>query len=300
MSWLFIIIISYLFFALFSFFDKLILSGPTSPKAYTFYIGTLNILALALVPFGGLGIPPLSALPWIIAESIFFLLGLYFMFLALEKFEVSRVMPIIWGIQPFLVLLFGWILFKTSPLKTTEFIAFFMFIAASFLISAEKKISFNKNLLKLAIIADVMFALDYVFLKSVFLQMPFLPGLIWTRIFIFFFAALLLFDKKLREDVFKKKQFFHNRETLLIFASGQISGAIANFLQSIAIALAPVSRLAFMNSLRAIQYIFLFLLTLISSSLFPKLLREKISRKIIIQKLASLLLIFAGLAVLYL
>jgi hypothetical protein len=142
-----------------------------------------------------------------------------------------------------------------------------------------------------------MFSLDYIFAKSVFLNQSFLQGIVWIGIFIFLFALLFLLSKKARKEIFAKKVVF-NRKTEKAFLLAQISGGIANFLQSFAIYLAPVVFLATVNSLRGIQYVFLFLMTLFLSLFSPKILKEGLSGRIIIQKAVSIVFIAVGLAIL--
>ena len=69
-------------------------------------------------------------------------------------------------------------------------------------------------------------------------------------------------------------------------------------MQAFAISLAPVAFLAIVNSMRGIQYIFLFIITLFISYFYPKILEEEISRKIFFQKIISIILIAVGLIIL--
>ena len=142
-----------------------------------------------------------------------------------------------------------------------------------------------------------MFSLDYIFSKLVFTTQPFLLGLIWIRTFVFLFVLLFLISKKSRKEIFAK-QMISDKKTQLVFLYAQTCGGIANFLQSFAISLAPVVFLATVNSLRGIQYIFLFLATLFISLFYPKILKEELSKKIVIQKVISIIFIVAGLAIL--
>jgi succinate-acetate transporter protein len=89
-----------------------------------------------------------------------------------------------------------------------------------------------------------------------------------------------------------------NKKTQVAFLFAQASGGLGNFLQSFAIFLAPVAFLATINSLRGIQYVFLFMMTLFITLLFPKILKEKISRRIVFQKIISIIIIGVGLAIL--
>ena len=48
-----------------------------------------------------------------------------------------------------------------------------------------------------------MFSLDYIFSKFVFLDLQFVQGFLWMRIFIFLFAMLLLLSPKNRKEIFE-------------------------------------------------------------------------------------------------
>jgi hypothetical protein len=51
----------------------------------------------------------------------------------------------------------------------------------------------------------------------------------------------------------------------------------------------------FINALQGVQYVFLLIFAIILSFKLPKILKEEISREIIFQKVAAILLIGAGL-----
>ena len=167
----------------------------------------------------------------------------------------------------------------------------------SVVISIEKNIELTGNYLKITILSSIMFSLDYIFSKFVFLSQPFLQGIIWIRLFVFLFVSVFLLSKNSRKEIFSK-QIILNKKTQAVFLYAQACGGAANFLQSFAISLAPIAFLAIVNSLRGIQYVFLFLITLFISYFYPRFLKEELSRKIIIQKVISIILIAVGLAIL--
>lgn len=294
--WLFITITSYFFFSLAYFGDKLVLGGPSNPKLYTFYVGALSLLVIFFIPFTALSFPDARELFWITLEAITYILGLYTMFVALGKFDVSRVMATIGAVQPIAILFLTW-MFWGAIITGVNFLAFLMLLSGSVIISAEKKVKGTGNYLPLVLCSAVMFSLEYVSSKMVFSSLPFLTGLIWMKLFSFLFALIFLFDKKLRDQIFKKRGNM-DRKTRILFLFTQSSGGIAGLLQSFAIALVPVSHLVVINSLRGIQYVFLFLITLFFSFFFPKILKEDISLKVIIQKVVAMALIVGGLAIL--
>ncbi|OGZ68969.1 MAG: hypothetical protein A3D44_00180 [Candidatus Staskawiczbacteria bacterium RIFCSPHIGHO2_02_FULL_42_22] len=296
-SWLIIIILSYLFFSLASFGDKLVLRGVPNAKLYTFYVGMLNILIIFLIPFTKFGFPDPASLGWILLEATVYVLGLYAMFVALERFDVSRVMTTIGALQPILILMLTLAFWGSGVVSGMNLLAFVLLVSGSILISVEKKIKITFHYVFLISFSSLMFSLDYIFSKIVFLHQPFLQGLIWMRLACFVLVLLLLFSKKLRKQLFTKKANL-DKKSGTIFVSAQFAGGIAGVLQSLAIALVPLSYLATINSLRGIQYVFLFIITLFFSLFLPKIFKEDISKKIIIQKMAAIFLIVAGLALL--
>lgn len=296
-SWIFIIILSYIFFGLFSLGDKLLLSGPVSPRVYTFYVGLLNGLAIVLVLFSPLIIPTPQQLAWIILNAVVFILGLYVMFLALEKFEVSRVMPTIGALQPIFIFFVAWAFFGLQPINAKDFLAFVALLAGTIVIAKEEHVIMRGQYAFLTLIASLFFSLDYVVAKIVFSELSFLQGLIWVRIWVCLLILVFLFSKSFRAELFAQRQKATKNNALLFFAT-QSSGALATLLQSFAIFLAPVGYLAIMNALRGVQYVFLFSVTLTFSAIFPRIFKEDVSHKIIIQKSLAIMLIITGLAIL--
>ena len=298
-SWLLllIIILAYFFFSLSYLGDKLILSGPPKPNSYTFYVGIISIFAIVFIPFIKFGLPPEKIFFWIIAEAVVYVLGLWTMFLALEKFDVSKVMTTIGAVQPIFIFALTWIIWGPQNITSAYIIAFILLLLGSAIISFEGSSKMTGDYLKITIISALFFSLDYVFSKMVFLSQPFLQGFIWMRIFVALFALLFLISKNNRKEIFKK-QNITDKKTWAVFIGTHSSGGIANILQGYAISLAPIAFLPIVNSSRGIQYVFLFLITLFLSVFFPKVLKEKISKKILIQKIIAIVLIVAGLALL--
>ncbi len=309
--WLTIILLAYLFFSLSSLGDKLILTGfkkddlirtkaPTpqlNPKLYIFYMGMLNILVIFLIPFIRFSFPSIMAIAWSMLTALVSILAIYFLFIAVEKFEVSRVVPTIGALQPIFILVLTWIFWGFQAITRVNFLAFILLLLGTLAISIEKTSRVTKEYLIITVFSSLLFSLAYVFSKLVFLSQPFLQGLVWISLFNFLLSLILLLDKDLRKQVFTKKSDFTQKNKSLFFFT-QSAGAIASILQAFAISLVPISHLAIINSLRGVQYIFLFIITLFFSVLFPKVLKEEISKKAIIQKVFSMLVIIVGLALL--
>jgi len=295
--WLLVIVLAYLFFALSSFGDKLVLQGPPKPKPYTFWSGILNILAIVIIPFVGLTIPTANLFFWIILDAIVFVLAIYLGFSAVEYFEISKVTATIGATQPIFIFFISWFFWGYQLLSLSNFSAFLLLFAGSILISFDKKPELTKQYLKFTFLASLMFSLDYVLLKYIFTNFPFIHGLIWRSIFIALVVLVLLIKKSNRKEIFEKRNT-SNKKLRKTFLATQVAGGTANILQSFAISLAPIAFLPIVNSLRGLQYVFLFIITLFFSIFFPKILKEKINKKIIIRKTVSIFLIVSGLIVL--
>lgn len=296
--WLFIIILSYLFFSLASFGDKLVLSHHLKPVYYIFYVGLLSLLVLLLIPFVGFYAISLKALLWVFLASLSFMGGLYFLYSAVEKFEVSRVTPIVGSFQPLIVLFLSWLFWGDQVFNTVHLVAFFILLIATFIISFEKKLKLTKGLLALSLSASLLVALNVVLLKVVFSHISFFQTIIWMGLVNFIVALFFNIRSGVIKELLNNKKEANSKKGLALVIATQSAGGVAGLLQNAAIFLAPASSLAIINALRGVQYVFLFLITLFFSSFYPKIFKENISKKVIIQKVASILLIVLGLAIL--
>jgi hypothetical protein len=299
MIWLTAIIFSYLFFALASLGDKIVLAGPSKPKSYTFFVGLLSLVSVVIIPFVDFGFPSGIGLGYIILEAIVYVAGLYAMFYALDKFDVSKVISVIGATQPVVIALLSVLYWGYQEIKGNEVLAFIILLTGSVLISIDKNLKIDRKALAMSLITAILFSLDFIFTKFVYMEMSFWQGFIWMRIFSFIFVLVFLFDRGFRKELKEDNSGF-SKKTGLLFITAQIFGGLANILQSLAISLVPITYLAIMNSMKGLQYVFLFILVVLFSIFLPKVLKEELSKRIIIQKIISILLIGLGLAILVL
>jgi len=313
MNWLLIAISAYLILAIVFLVDKYLLVGPIpNPKVYTFYIGTLGILVLILAPFVGFYIPELSQIILSLLAGALFIYGIFWLNYALRLFEASRVIPMIGGILPIFSFLLIYIFSGGKEIFTIwEFLAFILLIFGGILIvypSAERggeeqmffdyeKAKISLKSLRISATAAFFLALSFVLAKYVYMAQPFWSGYIWIRIGGFLMVMSFLFAREVRDELFKVKINFP-KKTAAIFLSNQAAGASANILQNWAIALAPLVCVAVINALQGVQYVFLLMFTVLLSLKFPQILKEKISKDILFQKIIAILLIGAGLTLL--
>jgi drug/metabolite transporter (DMT)-like permease len=303
MSWLIISICSYFLLAVVALVDKYLLGRAlVSPKMYAFYVGVGGILVLVFVPFGFF-LPEPSIIIFALLAGIFHILGIFITFKAIQLFEVSRVIPAIGGFLPLFVFGLTYILpIEKEIFSQPELLSFFLLILGSVIITWERSKTVSLQSLKTAALAAFLLAFFFVLAKFVYLSHPFISGLIWTRIGAFLAAIALFFTKELREELFEKREAL-KMKTLGILIPNQVVAVGAFLLQSWAVALVPLSSLAFVNALEGTRYVFLLIFAVFLSLAKPLWakktgLKEDVSRKVILQKIIAILLIGGGLVLL--
>lgn len=302
MLWLIVTILAYLFLATSAFGDKFLLTGGISnPKVYSFYVGILSIFVVVLIPFGFFFPAPPQIILTLLAGA-FFVLGLYIYYSLVKEFEVSRIAPAVGGMIPILTFLFIYI-FSEGNIKVSlkDIFSFLLLTSGSVLIIAGKTKNIFGKALVFSLGAAFYFALYFVLAKLVYTALFFINGFIWIRLGSFLTALLFFFFKEVRAQIsFNPQQQGGGIKTMVLFFGNQIAGSLGTILQSWGVALAPLVFVAFINALQGVQYVFLFLFAILFSTKFPNLFKEEISKRIIIQKTVSILIIGAGLLLLVL
>jgi len=293
MNWLGIIIIAYFLNAISVVVDKFLLSKRISnPAVYAFFISALSLLAIVIAPFG------FHYYGWIqiaiaLIAGIIFTFSLYFMFKALSQNEASRITPFIGGLQPIVIFFLAWI-FLAERIGGGAILALFFIIIGTVLISWQRGKS-NKRSYLWALFATLLFAVSYTVNKYTFINQDFITGFVWTRVGAFIGALFLLFPAVNRLAIAKEIKRPQKTSTSL-FLAGQICGAVSFILINYAIAVSP--SVAVVNSLQGLQYVFLLLIVISLGRRFPRLLEEKLTAKILIQKISATAFIIAGLVIL--
>lgn len=297
MSWFLFAIIAYFLYALVSTIDKFLLRQPatTKPVVFSFYIGILSIFTFVLAPLG-LSWPGVGKFLFAVLAGLVFFIYLSLFFRALDLNETSRVIPIIGGVTPILVLFFSY-LFLSEGLGIRQFVAFALLVFGGILISLKKKegtISEGVKGVKY-IIAALLFGSSYLVLaKFVFFQQNFISGFLWSRLGIVLGAILLLLWRPWRREIFSGARHATKGLSALLVSNKLIAGFGSLFLH-LAISRGNVSLI---NAMQGTEYAFLFILALILSKKFPQILRERLSAGIIAQKIIAICLIGVGLAIL--
>jgi hypothetical protein len=298
MTWLIVAISSYLILAAVFLVDKYLLTGSIpNPKVYTFYVGTLGILVLVFAPFVGFYIPTIPQIILAFSAGAIYIYALFWFYKSLQLFEASRVVPAIGGLTPLFTFALIYLFSRGREiLSFLEIIAFIFLILGSVLINLKKEKLINIKSLKFSVLTAFLLSLSFVLIKYVYLVQPFWNGFIWRSVGGFLMAiCFFVFFPEIKKEIFIKRRKKFPKKTAIIFLTNQTVGAGAAILQNWAIFLVPLAYVSFINALQGVQYVFLLIFAIILSFKLPKILKEEISREIIFQKVAAILLIGAGL-----
>ena len=293
MSWFVIAIIAHILSAVAFFIDKFILSKTAfRPVVYSFFVGTLGIWALLLIPFG-FTIPTLWQVITALSAGWLFVLAILFFYKSIRKNEISTITPIIGGSVPVFTIILTYI-FLGERLTSNQLIAFFLLVLGGLIMLWVKSNNKSRTRLSKALLSAFLFASSFVLTKSVYTHQAFIDGFIWTRLGGVLGACFLLIFSQNRQLI-KKTIFKAKAKVFGLPIFSKIISASAFVLLNYAIYLGSVS---LVNALQGVQYFFLFIVALILSKKFPQILEEKINTYSIIKKTTAIILISSGLIIL--
>ena len=294
MDWILVAVAAYFLNAVTPLIDKFLLGDHIpNPTVYAFYVGLLSIVAVIMAPFGLIW-PGTAQFLFSLVSGALFLFGLYVFFIALKRQEASRVVPVVGAFVPLVVSVLAY-LWLGDRLDRYEMIAFVLLVSGGVLMSVERetrRLSPRGVLVPLA--AAFLMGASYVLLKGLFGYQPFISSFVWTRVGTFLAALSLLIPSVSRRAIIHSTKALRVKTTGL-FIFNKALGGVTYLLLNFAFFLGSVT---LVNAMQGVQYLFLFLFTVILSRFFPKVLKEELTTSVVVQKLAAILIITAGLGVL--
>jgi drug/metabolite transporter (DMT)-like permease len=308
MSWLIVALFSYFLLALANLVDKFLVEKILgSARAYTFVVCVMGLLVFLIAPWF-LFWPGWVLLGLNIFLGALFFLAILFLYASLRRGEASQVLVLIGGSTPvFSIPLSIWLLgdsFSTRQLVAVLFLITGLLIIA-FLPKGKKdfwqkifsQLSLNQKKTRisifLAVLSGLTYALFFVGSKIVYQDQDFLSAFLWIRLGSAFFALFILFSARARKEIkelFRKKPSRGKNQVLVI--GNQSLGALGFILQNYAIYLGPV---AVINALQGAQYAWIIVLGTLISLFAPKILKEDISKQVLLRKFLAVIIIGLGL-----
>ncbi len=303
MTWLWVTIIAYVILGFTHVVNRYLLAGPLpDPKIYVFYVSLLSMLVFLLTPVFGLVVLPPLPMTAAFLSGFVFMVGLFFIYAGLHRFEASRLVPAIGGLTPIFTLVGSFFAFSGSGIQGAHWFAFVLLIAGSVFITVERGKNITLPSLKFAVAAALFLSFSFVLAKYVYLVHSFWSPFVWMKAGGFIFAlCLFIFSRELRLVIFKRdsrKTAKKRGKTVFIFLGNQALGAAGNILQNVAFFLVPVLYVSFVNALEGIIYVFILAFSALASVFFPHLIKEVFTKKTVFQKVTATAFIVAGILIL--
>lgn len=209
---------------------------------------------------------------------------------ALDKADASSVVPIFQSIPVFTYILALFVL--GEALTQTQIIASTMILAGAVGISLKfegKKIKFKFDVVMLMLLASLMVSINSVLFKFFALDFDYWTVFFWECVGILIFGIFLfIFANKYRREFISSLKKNGSR-VLSLNALNEIIDIIAIMVFSYAWLLAPIALVSVINGF---QPFFVFILGIILTLFFPKIIKEDISKGAILQKI-----VFIGLMI---
>lgn len=288
-TWISFVIIAQGIWAFTSLIDKFVISKSyiKNPLVYIVLNGFTNVLLIFLLPF--VDFEPLNLINFLIAllSSTAVTIGIILYYKAVQYEEISRI-TILNQLIPVFVLVLSFLILNES-LPSSNFIGFIFLLSAGLVVSY-KKIGTRLKISRafyLMFISAIFIAVAYVSAKHIFNVTTFWSAVLWLRL-TSFVALVVLFAPSVRKEFIETFTGMKNSIKGLLGLKMTVD-FIAFIISDFAILLGPVSLVSALSA--SSSPLLVFVLALLTTLYFPKILKEDISRKNILIKLLAILLI---------
>ncbi|MCB9805672.1 EamA family transporter [Candidatus Nomurabacteria bacterium] len=301
MSWFLLLLLPPLLWSISVYLDKYLLSRFFKEKGVMLLVVISSLASLVILPFFfffhlDFNIDLIYILILFISGALS-MLGFIPYYRALEENDASLVAPFFQTITIFSYII-GYI-FLGDILTHTQVIAIFivMFAAVGLSLDFRSKATFNKKVLLLTLLSSLTLAIQ----SNIFRFVGLVEGNFWVNFFWESIGAgilgilIIIFSKKIRTEL---KKVFQSATGQMITLNilNETLNISALMIFSFAFILTPVALVQIFNG---VQPFFTILIGVILTIFFPKLIKEDISKKVILPKLIFVAMMFLGLLVLY-
>jgi len=301
MSWVALAIISHVFWGLNNIGEKFLIDKHfKNPYVYMLLGCFIGGVSLVILPFIDFVWPNAKQLLFLFISSTGYFVGITFYIRSVQIEEISRI-NVLWNFIPIFSFLGAWF-FIGEKLSITEVVAFAMLLLGGFSASIHAQ-SFGRfklsKALYLMLLCCVFFAGYDVSLRYLLVSgYPFSSAFICNSVLIIVISfVVLLFNRKLRNDVQKERQHYLLPKIITFIVIVSILSRVGTLFNTWAISLGPVS---LVNAMEGFQVLFVFLVVVLISIFVPKIIKEEIDRKNIILKIISFIFLLLGMTILYL
>lgn len=306
--WLVLTISSYILQAINGAIDRVIVhKNKTSPEIVSFWISifslsTVGLLLIGLLPFDFADnfkfvSPTPSLLFLVLAAGVLTQAGLLFMYKALEDGEATRVLSIMGAVTPIVALGYGYLALGDT-LSSNSLFAFILLILGAVVLTYRSEGSSTNVWIFFAVTSSVILGIQSVIAKGIFNNYQFISAYALMSLGSVMFGLYLFSKRSVRDELLNsgsksKKKSSKSSLPLIIFNT--IIGGLAVIIFNLAIKLGNP---ALVNSLRGVQYAFVFVIALALAKNYPILLDEVLNKKVITIKIMGIILVINGIILL--
>ncbi|HZQ19979.1 MAG TPA: EamA family transporter [Terriglobales bacterium] len=270
--------------------DKVLLKRPGTKNlfSYVFWLGSMSVFGVLLVPFGYRS-PSLSLASLAFFAGVIHLTGVFFYYAALKRGEASETLAIMGGFSPVATVAIAFALLS-QQLGGTQLIGFALMTGGGFVMLFSEKLPWRK-VLPPVLLASGLLGLVNVLEKVVYDQTNFVSGYVWFTIGTFAGALFLLVRTSWRRQIFSESGSDNPRNRFWYFVNRFISG-VGSFLIFYAISRAHP---ALVDSISGVRYVIIFFGAWLLTRLKPAWLQEDFSPAELVTKAIATCLVVAGL-----
>jgi transporter family protein len=212
--------------------------------------------------------------------------GTLFYFKAIKIEEASRVVPLFALTLVWIAILAG--IFLGEVFDLYKYFGIFIIFLGAILISIGKKLKFSKKSFIYMVSSTLIFSVYNILVKYLMRDLDY-----WT---VFAYSRLMIFMIVIPFFVYYFSDMKELIERYKIKAVGLISFSQALSLVGVILFCTALSSgfLTLVEGVVSLQYLFVFIIFFILSILFPKLIKEEISKSIVFLKLVAIVMIIGG------
>ncbi len=294
MSWILFALLAPFMWGLTNHLDKFIIDRRVNGMAnYIFFssFGTVILLILVLI-FKGLSPLPAFSIVLAMCLGIASNIGLLFYAKAMQKDDASTVVPLFQFI-PVFVLIMGFV-FLGEFLSNKVLLGFVLVFFGGWLVSIEAKLNKVFKLRRgfwFMILSSIFYSIGFVIARSLFSKFSFFEVYPYDLFGFLIPSILLLLHPKSRVKIFSALKSA-KKSTFALFLTNDLIDITGNIFFRLAVSLAPA---ALVSVVLGVQPFFVLGVGLFLTLFFPKIIKESISKPILIKKLIGISIIFVGI-----
>lgn len=249
--------------------DKVLLKnrGTKNLYSYVFWLGSLSVFGVLLVPFGYKS-ASLGLMATAFTAGLLHLAAVFFYYATLKRGEASETIAIMGGFSPAATAVIAFFMLS-KHMTHYQLIGFAVMTAGGFVMFFSEKLPLRK-LLPSLLLASGLFGLVNVVEKVVYNQTNFVTGYVWFTLGTFAGAMALLLRPKWRRQIFAESGRDNPRSRFWYFVNRFIAG-VGSFLIFYAISL---THPAVVSAIAGVRYAIVFVGSLLLTRFRPKWLKE--------------------------